>query len=98
MLEKDIEAYLVKRAREIGGVAYKFTSPSRRSVPDRLVVLPDRPPFFVELKAPGKKSTKRQVEEQRKLRAMGQIVFSDVDSKDKVEDLLEEVELRPGWL
>lgn len=39
MLEKTIEAHLVKRVKERGGVAYKFTSPQRRSVPDRLVLL-----------------------------------------------------------
>jgi len=39
MLEKQIEAYLVERVKEAGGIAYKFTSPQRRSVPDRLVLL-----------------------------------------------------------
>jgi hypothetical protein len=39
VLEKQIEAYLVKRVKEAGGIAYKFTSPQRRSVPDRLVLL-----------------------------------------------------------
>lgn len=38
MLEKHIEAHLVKRVKEHGGIAYKFTSPQRRSVPDRLVL------------------------------------------------------------
>ena len=40
MLEKTIEAYFVKRIKEIGGVAEKFTSPNKRAVPDRLVLLP----------------------------------------------------------
>lgn len=39
MLEKDIEAHLTKKVKVAGGVAYKFTSPQRRSVPDRLVLL-----------------------------------------------------------
>jgi hypothetical protein len=39
MLEKDIEAHLVARVKAKGGIAYKFTSPQRRSVPDRLVLL-----------------------------------------------------------
>jgi hypothetical protein len=39
VLEKQIEAHLVKRVKEAGGIAYKFTSPQRRSVPDRLVLL-----------------------------------------------------------
>lgn len=39
MLEKKIEEHLCKRVKEAGGVAFKFTSPQRRSVPDRLVLL-----------------------------------------------------------
>lgn len=39
MLEKVIEAHLVKRVKEAGGIAYKFTSPQRRSVPDRMIVM-----------------------------------------------------------
>lgn len=39
MRESQIEQYLVKRVKEAGGIAYKFTSPQRRSVPDRIVLL-----------------------------------------------------------
>lgn len=39
MLEKKVEEHLCKRVKELGGIAYKFTSPQRRSVPDRLVLL-----------------------------------------------------------
>ena len=60
MLEKDIEAAFVKRVKSLGGTAEKFTSPNRRSVPDRLVTLPGGVVVFVELKAPGKKPTEAQ--------------------------------------
>ena len=53
MLEKNIEAHLVKSVRRIGGVAYKFTSPAQRGVADRVVCLPDGSTWFVELKAVG---------------------------------------------
>lgn len=36
--ESAIEGYLVKRTKSRGEIAYKFTSPQRRSVPDRLVL------------------------------------------------------------
>jgi hypothetical protein len=36
--ESAIEEYLVKRTKSRGEIAYKFTSPQRRSVPDRLVL------------------------------------------------------------
>jgi hypothetical protein len=52
-LERDIEAYLVKRVKAIGGHAYKFVSPSNRGVADRLVVLPGGVVWFVEVKAEG---------------------------------------------
>lgn len=53
MLEKQIEAYLVKRVKALGGVAYKFTSPAHRGVADRIVCLPGGVVWFVELKAAG---------------------------------------------
>ena len=62
MLEKQIEAYFVKRVKEIGGVAYKFTSPAHRGVADRVVCLPDGSTWFVELKAAnGRLSALQQV-------------------------------------
>ena len=50
MLERQIEAYLVKRVKELGGIAYKFVSPAHRGVADRIVVLPGGGVVFVELK------------------------------------------------
>jgi len=84
MLEKTIEALLVKRVKERGGIAYKFTSPQRRSVPDRLVILPGGVFEFVELKAPGKKPTPMQSREHERLRALGCVVRV-IDSKEGVE-------------
>jgi len=71
MLEKTIEAALVKRVKELGGMAEKFVSPGRRSVPDRLVTLPDNVIIFVELKAPGKKATPLQEIDPELRRALG---------------------------
>ena len=50
MLERQIESHLVKKVKEIGGVAYKFVSPANRGVADRIVCLPDGGVVFVELK------------------------------------------------
>lgn len=50
MLERQIEAYLVKRVKEVGGIAYKFVSPAHRGVADRVVCLPGGGVVFVELK------------------------------------------------
>jgi Holliday junction resolvase len=51
MLERDIEKHLVRRVAEHGGVAYKFVSPGRVGVADRIVVLPGGVVWFVELKS-----------------------------------------------
>ena len=53
MLEKQVEAHLVKSVRRIGGVAYKFVSPAHRGVADRVVCLPDGSTWFIELKTEG---------------------------------------------
>lgn len=69
--EADIEAHLVKRVKEAGGIAYKFTSPQRRSVPDRLVLMPGGRAWFAECKRPGAKPTEAQAREHERLRALG---------------------------
>jgi Holliday junction resolvase-like predicted endonuclease len=50
MLESDIESYLVKTVRSMGGEAYKFNSLSHRGVSDRIVCLPDGATWFIEVK------------------------------------------------
>ena len=50
ILERDIERYLVRRTIEHGGVAYKWVSPGRVGVADRIVLLPGGVVWFVELK------------------------------------------------
>lgn len=71
MFEKDIEAAFVRRVKALGGTAEKFTSPNRRSVPDRLVTLPSGVILFVELKAPGKKPTEAQARDHQRRRDLG---------------------------
>ena len=71
MLERDIEKALCKKIKELGGVCEKFTSPGRRSVPDRLIMLPDKRIIFVECKAPGKVPTLAQQNDHDRRRAMG---------------------------
>ena len=87
MDEKTVERELVKRVKEEGGIAYKFTSPNRRSVPDRLCLLPGGNILFVECKAPGKKPTKLQAGEHERLRALGFEVVV-VDGVETVKELL----------
>lgn len=71
MLEKDIERHFVNHVKKLGGRCEKFTSPARRSVPDRLVTLPEGRIIFVELKAPNKKPTPKQLKDHEERRALG---------------------------
>ena len=87
--ERDIEQYLVRKVKEVGGHAFKYSSPSMRGVPDRLVLLPKGHIFFVEVKAPGKRLTKLQRVVHKKIEAMGQTVFV-IDMKEQVNIILEE--------
>ena len=54
LTEKEIEKRLKKRVESMGGICYKFNSPGRKHVPDRICVLPMGVTFFVECKAEGK--------------------------------------------
>ena len=88
MLEKDIEKALIKRVKSLGGLCEKFTSPNKRSVPDRLVTLPGNIIIFVELKAPGKEPTPKQKADHACRSSLG----CDV----RVIDSLEQVQRFPG--
>ena len=75
MLEKQIEARVCEYARAKGVLAYKFTSPARAAVPDRLFIAPDGRMFFCEFKAEGKKPTPAQEREHLRLREQKVTVF-----------------------
>ncbi|MEQ4654734.1 VRR-NUC domain-containing protein [Providencia rettgeri] len=69
--EDVIEKYLVNEVKKAGGIAYKFISPGRRGVPDRIVLLPNGKIIFVECKAPGEKPRPDQLREHARLFALG---------------------------
>lgn len=71
MLEKEIEASVVSYARKSGVLAYKFSSPAQRGVPDRIFVFNDRV-LFVEFKRTGQKPTKLQYHQMKLLQEQGQ--------------------------
>lgn len=69
--ESVIEQRLVDRVRARGGQAYKFKSPNRANVPDRIVLLPGGCILFAEVKSPGEKPTEAQLREHIRLRKLG---------------------------
>lgn len=102
MRESDIEDYLVRRVKAMGGEVRKLQWVGRRGAPDRLVLLPDPGPgkgvfnnsWWVELKAPGLAATfpadaheRQQHREHERMRAKGQRVVV-IDSLAGVDGLL----------
>ena len=85
-VEADVERYLTKRVKELGGEVRKVAWPGRRHAPDRLVLLPMRA-FFVELKRPGEKPRAGQYREHRRLEGAGLIVMV-IDRFDAVDAVL----------
>ena len=70
MRESTLEAKIVKYCRENGILTYKFSSPSHRGVPDR-VMMKDGKVMFLEVKAPGKRPTALQLHEIEMIRKSG---------------------------
>jgi len=75
VLEKEIETRVCEYARGKGVLAYKFTSPARAAVPDRLFIAPDGRVWFCEFKREGQKPTPAQDREHTRLRQQKVNVF-----------------------
>lgn len=82
LLEKQIERSVCDYAKERGMLVYKFTSPERAAVPDRLFITPKGKVWFIEFKREGAKPTAPQSREHGRLRGHGVAVFV-VDAVDK---------------
>lgn len=92
VLEKDVESYLKKKVKELGGRCIKFYSASDTGLPDRIVALPGGKVIFIELKRPkGGKLAPIQRFQIDRLMALGCNVaivknFDDVDNLLKKEE------------
>lgn len=92
MREKDIEKILVSEVRKLGGRAYKWVSPGNDGVPDRIVILPGRPPIFVELKSETGRLSALQEVQIKRLKELGQDVRV-LKGMQEVRDFLAESEV-----
>jgi hypothetical protein len=90
MLEKDIEKKVCDYAKTKNVLAYKFTSPARAAVPDRLFIAPDGSMWFIEFKREGQKPTDAQEREHDRLRRhkVNVFVVDNVDSGKTVIDMM----------
>lgn len=89
MRESAVERRVCKLAEQSGWLTFKFVSPGRRGVADRLF-LRNGDAVFVEFKAPGKAATRQQLAEHARVEAQGFPVFV-IDSVEAGQDMLEEL-------
>ena len=90
ILEKDIERYLVRRVTECNGIAYKWVSPGRVGVADRIVLLPGGVVWFVELKTVKGRLSPWQKLFAAEMRRMG-MNYIVIRSKGEVDELLQRI-------
>lgn len=87
-LEKVIEAKVNDYAKEKGVAVYKFTSPARAAVPDRLYINARGFMWFVEFKRLGMIPTPAQQREHDRLRLRGVTVYviDNIDGGKRMVD------------
>lgn len=90
MLENKVENHLRKKVEEIGGKAFKFSSPGNNGVPDRVVLYKGQS-YFVELKRPGEELRPLQRVVSKKFKRLGFKVYV-IDSYEAVDSFIKEVE------
>lgn len=91
--EKDIEAWIRRRVEDLGGEFWKFTSPGRDGVPDRIALFPDGRIVFVELKTERGQLSKIQRYQMRMLLMMRQQVCI-VRGKRAAKEFLKDMKKR----
>ena len=84
MLERDVERKARKVAKQRGCLLFKWVSPGRAGVPDRILFCPGGRVEFVEFKAPGRKLTPLQATIHDRLRQLG----TPVHVIDAIEDFI----------
>ena len=87
MRERDIEAYLVRRVKALGGEIRKLRWIGRRGAPDRVVMFPGGRLWWIELKRPGGITEAHQAREHARMLAMGQRVLV-LDTIEKIDGVL----------
>lgn len=90
VIEATVEEHLRTQVQALGGLCVKIRTPERKGMPDRLVILPGRPAFFVELKRPGARPRAEQIRRMAEIQALGTRAYW-VDSKAAVDKLLSQV-------
>ena len=90
--ERDVERYLIKECERRGWLCWKFVSPGRRGVPDRIVIRPGAV-AFVEVKREGGRVSPLQV---RRIEELIRLVIPArvVETKGEIDEMIREWESR----
>lgn len=90
MKESDIERWLVRQVKDLGGFADKYTSPGNPGVPDRIIVMPGGRVIFVELKTEIGRLSGIQKWQRERYQKMG-VDFRVVKGMEAARRLVEEL-------
>ena len=91
MKEAQLEEWLNRKVRGLGGLSRKFVSPGNPGVPDRIYIFPGGKVYFVELKTEIGRVSKKQEWQLKQLERMG-CLGRKVKGKRQAEALLKEIE------
>ena len=91
MRESQIEGAACTYAKSKGWLAYKFTSPGRSGVPDRIMISDTGQMLMIEFKTPTGKLSPLQVNEHRLLRLHGVSVYT-VCSVEQAKQIIDNYE------
>jgi hypothetical protein len=89
--ERNIEARGGRELVKRGYLVYKFTSPEKRGVPDRLVISPDGQVFFIEFKRPDGRLSPIQIVQIERIRRNNGVVHV-ISSHSEMDALLQELQ------
>lgn len=90
--ERDVERYLIKECEKRGWLCWKFVSPGRRGVPDRIVIRHGGV-AFVEVKRKGGRVSPLQLRRIDELTRRG-VAARVVKTKGDIDEMIREWESR----
>ncbi|MCC2249096.1 VRR-NUC domain-containing protein [Virgibacillus sp. AGTR] len=90
MKESQLEKRLKDKIEQLGGLCFKWVSPGRRGVPDRICILPRGRTLFVEMKAPDGKLSPLQEKRIQELEKRKHEVYV-LESKQQVDNFIKEI-------
>lgn len=83
MLEKELEIKFKKQVEKYGAKVWKFVSPGKAGVPDRIILTPDGECLFAEIKRPGDRPRKLQEHVMKEIADLGFAVWL-IDSEEDI--------------